>query len=137
MRRPLPVSGTHGSVLVLWTPLADSSCLLPQATSESGLTVLFPWSVSCDVTLLNLPMKLKCHRRRAESCPGFTFPSVHPFGYDAQKKKLPACFPESFPPPCPDLSCSSRFFEAPAFLFLPPRCFVQRCLASFLGCFFF
>lgn len=37
MRRHLPVSGMHQTVLMLWTPVTDSSCLLPQATSERFL----------------------------------------------------------------------------------------------------
>lgn len=105
---------------------------------ESAPTVLFPWSVSCDVTLLRLHMKLKCHWNLTKQKNRILLSrhfKTHPFGLTLQN--LLACFPESFLSPSSVSSCFSQFFQAPAFLFSPPGVLFRDVSHHSLGVFFF
>lgn len=101
---------------------------------ESAPTVLFPWSVSCDVTLLRLHMKLKCHWNLTQQKNRILL-SHHSLWIDAPKSS--GLFPRKFPVTVFSFKLFLLVLSSTSILVFPPWCFVQRCLTSFLGCFFF
>lgn len=63
---------------------------------KSALTVLFPWGAKCDVTLLQLRMKLKCHQNLTPHEIRFPHTSLQNLSVWSDAQKPFGLFPTKF-----------------------------------------